>query len=407
MLNFMKQTKGYLRIRVSGFSPERFMNLCSNRDILLWDIVQADGGYEMCISLQGFYKLKSVVHKTRTKVVILERNGLPFLMPVMRRRKVFVGGLILAVVFWYLSTWFVWDIEVEGNYHITTNQLEQFLHTQNIKTGMRKEALDISSLEKELRKEFSLITWTSAKLDGTKLVISVKENDAPILSGLDLEKNITGTDLVSEFEGRIVSMVVRSGVPKVSVGDMVSAGDILVDGKVPVYNDDGTLRENLLTDADGDIVIEHTRTYQYTLPYHHVSKVYTGREEKQPFVRMGNGFEGKIPMEVSYPVYDCVMRVNRPMLFEKLNIPIFSGSYTYREYQNVECRYTQNEAETILYEKLMGFLATLEEKGVQIIEKNVKIDKGDNGWIMHCEFLVQEPAGKSVITDRGEDTVEE
>ena len=97
MLNLLKQTRGYLRIRVSGFSPERFMNLCSNRDVLLWDIVRDGDGYIMCVSLQSFYQLKAIVRKTRTKVVIIERCGLPFLVPVMQKRRVFMAGLILTV----------------------------------------------------------------------------------------------------------------------------------------------------------------------------------------------------------------------------------------------------------------------------------------------------------------------
>lgn len=407
MHNLLKMMRGYLRIHVSGFSPERFMNLCSNRDILLWDIVREEDGYSMCVSLYSFYRLKTIVRKTRTKVVILERCGLPFFVPKMRKRRMFVAGFVLTLVFWYFSTWFVWDIEFTGNYRITTDQLESFLNGQNVRTGMLKNDLNISELEKEIRRQFTLVTWTSAKLDGTKLLISVKENDAPILNETDLKQTVTGTDLVAEFDGKIVSMVVRSGVPAVHIGDEVTAGTVLIDGKVPVYNEDGTVKEYILTDADADIIIEHTRDYEATLPFNHVSKEYTGREKKQHFIRVGDDFEGKIPMESPYLIYDRVMRQSRPVLFEKLNIPIFSGSYTYREYQNVEYEYSLEEAESLLKENLMRFLQTLEEKGVQIIEKNVKIDTSDNGWILRGEFLVEESAGKRVVTDEGEETVEE
>ncbi|MBE5864902.1 MAG: sporulation protein [Lachnospiraceae bacterium] len=407
MLNLLKQTRGYLRIHVSGFSPERFMNLCSNRDILLWDIEQDADGYRMCVSLQSFYRLKAIVRKTRTKVVIIEKCGLPFLVPVMQKRRVFVGGLLLAIAFWYCSTWFVWDIEVDGNYRITTDQLERFLKSRSVRTGMRKDELDIGSLEKEIRKNFTLVTWTSAKLDGTKLLISIKENDAPILSEEDLQKTVTGTDLVTEYGGKIVSMVVRSGVPKAAVGDEIEAGTMLVDGKVPVYNEDGTVREYILTDADADIMLEHIKEFKSTLPYEYVAKEYTGREKKQPYIRIGDNFEGKIPVEDPYLIYDRVMRQSQPLIFEKLDIPIFSGSYTYREYRNVEYEYSLEEAEKLLNEKLMVFLSTLEEKGVQIIEKNVKIDTSDNGWIVHGEFLVHEPVGKRVVTDRGVETSDE
>jgi len=159
MLNLLKQTRGYLRIHVSGFSPERFMNLCSNRDILLWDIEQDADGYRMCVSLQSFYRLKAIVRKTRTKVVIIEKCGLPFLVPVMQKRRVFMAGLILAVAFWYFSTWFVWDVEFSGNYQITTDQLEQFLEEHGIQAGMRKKVLNISELEKELRRQFPLVIF--------------------------------------------------------------------------------------------------------------------------------------------------------------------------------------------------------------------------------------------------------
>ena len=407
MLNLLKKMRGYLRIHVSGFSPERFMNLCSNRDILLWDIVQEKDGYRMCVSLHSFYKLKTIVRKTRTRVVIVERCGLPFFVPVMRKRRMFVVGLLLAIGFWYISTWFVWDVEFTGNYQITTDQLEEFLEEQGVRTGIRKKELNISELEKELRRQFTLVTWTSAKLDGTKLLIDIKENDAPILTENDLKQTVTGTDLVSEYEGRIASIVVRSGVPKVSVGDEVTAGTILVDGKVPVYNEDGTVREYILTDADADIVIEHIRTFETELPYVYEKREYTGREKEQSFIRIGDGYEGKIPMESPYLICDRVMRLERPLFFEKLNIPVFCGAYTYREYQNIEYKYSKEEAEKLFAEKLIQFLQTLEQKGVQIIEKNVKIDTSDNEWVMYGEFLVQEPAGKRAVTDNVEEVIEE
>ncbi len=407
MLDILKYIRGYLRIRVAGFSPERFMNLCSNKDILLWNIEKKPDGYVMCISLQSFYRLKPIVKKTGTRVVILERCGLPFFVPVMRKRRVFLMGLMLAAAFWYASTWFVWDIEITGNYRITTDQLQSFLKQQNVREGMRREALDIGSLEKEIRRQFSLVTWTSAKLDGTKLIISIKENDAPILESGEETEETTGTDLVAEYDGTIVSMVVRKGVPLVRIGDTVEKGTVLVDGKVPVYNEDATLREYLFTDADADIVLEHTTNYQETLPFDYVDREYTGREKRQLFLRVGENFEGKISIERPFLLYDTVMRQRRTVLFEKLDIPVFSGSYTYREYYNVEHEYTLEEAETLLKEKLIVFIQSLDEKGVQIIEKNVRIDTSDSGWTLYGEFLVQEAAGQRAATDRGEEIVEE
>ncbi|MGN0166843.1 MAG: sporulation protein YqfD [Acetatifactor sp.] len=407
MIEFLKYMKGYLRIRVWGFSPERFMNLCSNKGILLWNIVREGDVYYMNINLKGFWELRPIVKKTGTRVVILERYGLPFLLPRLMQRKIFVAGLFLAVFFWMWSSLYVWDIELEGNYQITTDVFQTFLEENDVVIGMRKEKLDIETLEKEIRRRFSQITWASARLSGTKLIIAVKENDAPIVT--EEKEETKGTDLVSEYDGTVVSIIVRSGVPMVKAGDVVEKGTVLVDGKVPVYNEDATIREYYLVDADADIILEHTRSFSARLAFDYIKKEYTGREKKSYYLRFGER-ELKLPQDNAYLVQDSLIRESRPLLFEKLSIPVYLGSKTDREYQNVEYDYTLEEARNKLNEKLIAFIASLEEKGVQIIEKDVKIDTNSGSWVISGEFLVREPVGKStdtVMPDTGEARIDE
>ncbi len=407
MIEFLKYMRGYLRIRVWGFSPERFMNLCSNKGILLWDIVPEGETYTMCINLKSFRALRPIVRKTGTRVVILERYGLPFFLSRLRSRKLFVAGLFLAVAFWIVSALFVWDIELEGNYRITEDVFQTFLSEQQVKIGMYKESLDIESLEKEIRRRFPQITWASAKLSGTKLVISVKENDAPILK--EEVQGREGRDLVSEYDGTVVSVIVRSGVPMVKAGDVVEKGAVLVDGKVPVYNDDTTVREYLPVDADADIILEHITNFSARLDFDYIKKEYTGREKKSHYLRVGEK-ELKWPGEDAYLVQDSLIRESRPLVFEKLSVPVFFGSKTEREYQNVEYEYTLEEAEQALNEKIIAFIASLQEKGVQIIEKDVKIDTNSGSWVIYGEFLVREPVGTSVetvIPNTGEASINE
>ena len=393
MVKLLKYLRGYLRIRLWGFSPERFMNLCSNREILLWDITKEGDEYVMCISLRSFYRLKPIVKKTGTRVAILERYGLPFLLPKLLKRKTFLAGFLFTILFWIGSSLFIWDIELVGNYQITEDMFQSFLMEQNVKVGMRKEKLDIESLEKDIRKAFSQVTWTSVKLSGTKLEISIKENDAPII--VEQNENGGGKDLVSECDGVIVSMIVREGVPKVAIGDTVEPGTILVEGSIPVYNEDTTVREYQYVQSDADIMVEHTRTFQEKLPFDYIKKEYTGRTKKKYFLRFG---EKKLAMPENQPflVYDSLIKESCPLAFEKLGIPLFWGSYTHREYQNVECEYTLEQAETILNEKLNTFLITLEEKGVQIMKKNVKIDTSGGMWVIDATLQVRELVGKCV-----------
>lgn len=78
---------GICEIRVWGFAPQRFINLCSNKGILLWNIEKQDDVYIMCVSLESFYRLRSIARKTKVRVVISERYGLPFFCRICNGEK--------------------------------------------------------------------------------------------------------------------------------------------------------------------------------------------------------------------------------------------------------------------------------------------------------------------------------
>ena len=398
MVEWLNYTKGYLRIRVKGFSPERFMNLCSNKGIVLWDIRKNKDAYEMCIGLKNFYELRPIARKTRTGVVILERYGLPFLLPGLRKRKMFLAGFVLALAFWIGSTGLIWQIEYNGNYQITDDMLQRFLKEEQIHVGMSQTSLNIEELEKSLRRAFPQITWTSVKLVGTRLVLDIKENDVPMVA--TIEEAGESCDLITPCGGRIISMIVRKGIPKVAVGEEVEAGAVLVEGTVPIYNDDATVRDYHYVHADADIVLEHGVHFEESIDDCYIDRQYTGRNVKRGFLRVGDK-EWKLPEGKPFLKYDSVTLEKQPDLFKQFSIPICWGSITHREYQNIEHAYTKEEAENLLYEKCNIFLSTLEEKGVQIIEKDVKIDRNGDSWILLGDFLVEESVGvEAVITNQ-------
>lgn len=401
MVGFISWLRGFVRIRVSGLSVERFMNLCGHRNILLWDVVRKEEYWEMCISIKAFRLLRPIVRKTGTKVVITERCGLPFFIHKMGVRKIFVAGLILCFVFWYSSANFIWKIKISGNLKITEEQLRDYLEESQVSIGTSKKRIDIEQLEKNIRMEFAEITWTSIKIDGTVLCLDIKENDG--IKVLNDEED-GAYNLISHVEGEIYSMVVRAGIPKVKQGDLVSADTILVEGKIPVYNDDGTVREYLYRKADADILIKHTIEYAYSIPNTHIEKIYTGRNRGYSFLCIGEK-EFSLHNAKPFCMYDCVKQETTPSLLKDLHLPISWGRFTYREYMNTECLYSKEEAKALLEENLLHFLAGLEEKGVQIIEKDVTIVNNTDKYEIMGNIVVAEPATCFVEINRAEDNI--
>ncbi len=396
MLQFIQFLRGYVCIRVWGYSPERFMNLCSNHDIFLWDIKNCGEYYTMCITVSGFRRLKGIVKKTGTKVAIQKRCGLPFFVPGMKRRKIFLLGLIGSLAFWVWMSTFIWAVDVKGNFSVSEDVFMDFLKRQDVYVGMKRDRVNIEELEKKIRQEFDIVTWTSAKIDGTRLEIQIKENEVDSGGETQEQENRFGSDLVAEEDGQIVSMVTRAGVPQVAVGAEVKKGDILVAGSVPVYNEDTTVRRYQYYDADADVLISRNLIQTEEIPLSYRKKQYTGEEKKEFLLGiMDKELIFRIG-RVKYENYDKVTDKRQVKLLDNFYLPLYYGSSVNREYVFHDHIYTDGEIKRIFSEKLIKFVQGLEEKGVQIMKKNVTIDKKNKKWQMCVNLQIVEQTGKNI-----------
>ena len=209
---------------------------------------------------------------------------------------------------------------------------------------------------------------------------------------------------MAQNDGVITEMIVRSGVPKVTTGSEVAKGDILVEGRIPIYAEDGTVREYRPVVSDADIRMEHTGTFEVYLPADYIQKKYTGREKTYYFLHFGDR-EWSPKVKSGYLQYDSIRDTCPVKVLEYLHIPCTLGRTTYREFQKTEYSYTAQEAKAVLQKKILDFLESLDEKGVQIISKDVKIETKCAGWTAHGELTLREAAG--VLTDSVPEMVED
>lgn len=400
MLQVIRFLKGYLSIKVWGFSTERFINLCGNHNIFLWDIVNHGDYYTMCISLKGFYQLKSITRKTGTRVVITSRYGLPFLTMRIKKRKIFMAGFLGSILFWIWMSGFIWNVDIQGNLYITDDVFQDFLSQSGIEAGMKKSRVDIETLEKSIRNEFDIVTWTSAKIDGTKLIIQVKENDLiQNNTAEDSTDTEEGYDIVADKNGTVVSIITRSGVPAVSEGDEVEAGDLLVEGCIPIYNEDTTVKRYEYCRADADILLKYSFSVTEELKETYIRRNYTGNEIKRNYL-MISGKKLALPLfGKQFELSDAIESQNRISLFGGYDLPVYFGKTVIKEYTEEENIYTKAEIKVKFEEKIQKLIQTLEEKGVQIIEKNVTINKNKGIWKLKVDFTVTELAGKEQRTE--------
>ena len=410
LLSLIKYMMGYLRVQVTGYAPERFLNLCSNHNILMWQMRRIEDGYEFYISLKGFRQLKPFLKKTRTKVRILERHGIPFKMHRYRKRKLFFAGVVIFFLFLFLLSNYIWNIEIDGNSSVTDDNLLQFLGENQSGFGALKSDIDCSGLEEKIRLKYKNIIWASAQISGTKLTIQIKEN---LVNGETKDDaDDTPKDICATKDAVIKSIVTRTGTPLVKEGDSVKTGDILVSGKIDIYNDNGEITGYDYCVSDADIYGCTTDAYFDSFKRKYKEKTYTGNTKKRYALEIA-GRTLHIPMrKVSYPLYEKTTDYRQLHICSDFYLPFVWCIDTYQEYQLTEQKYTKAQAQKLANEHLKAYLRKIKEKNIQILEKNVIINVNENycrvkGTIQMCEKLdhmapteiLPDPADERSITD--------
>lgn len=393
MLHWIQYIRGYVVIRVWGYSVERLLNLCGNHDILVWEIEDHGDYHTMHVSIEGFFALKPLLKKTGTRVAILHRYGLPFFMSKMLARKIFVAGLLGCILFWCLTSRFIWDIRIEGNLSLTEDVLLDYLEERGIHTAMKKSELEIEPLEQALREDYDLITWTSAQLKGTTLLIRIKENDMPVYEA-NTPKEEQGVDLTAARDGVVTYIITRKGVPLVAKGQSVQAGDVLVSGAVPVYNEDSTVRRYQFVEADADIVLRYAKEITLEEAVTYEEKLYTGETIGIPVLGVGEKALSFRFLGIPYEYYDISEEKKQVQLLDHLYLPFYYGKRTVQEYEIAIKKHTDDEMKVLLQARWDKIIETLKEKGVQIAKKNVTIKKNDEKWVLNASLQLEETAVK-------------
>ncbi len=382
--------KGYVRVLLKGKEILRLFNMCKTHGIILRNIKHEEDGVCCNILVKDLFQMIPLFKKTYTKIKVMEKVGIPFLLQKLRRRICFLLCLFGCLLLLNAVDGYVWAIEYIGNSHISNDELKDFIQMQNIYYGIAKDELQMEELEKSLREEFPIVTWTSIYLEGTKLCVEIKENEVK-----HYEKDVTckGSNLVATEAGTVTSIITRSGVPKVKAGDQVEVGQILVEGLVPVYDEALTVIDYQVYEADADVYLNTLMSYSDCIEKRYSIMEYTGRVQNCFFIEVG-GKRYEIPgFMKNFELYEKISQKWQSSILEDIYLPLFYGTVFYKEYQLCYLEHTQNEMETMLYDNFRHFMETLEGKGVQIIEKNVKISNDTKSMYMKGELLVNKKTG--------------
>ena len=329
--------RGYIKIHIEGYFIERFINMCKLKDIYLWNIKKQNNIYLTTnIGIKDFKKIKNIANKTKCKVRIDKKRGIPFIFNKYKKRKIFAVMLILIFTSIFILSKFIWNIEVKitGN-KIQEEEIISSLKDSGLYIGERKSNIDIKEIVNNIRLERNDIAWIGIEIKGTNAIVNVVEaEEKPEIVDEDEYCNV-----ISDKEAKITKINVTNGTAMVKQGDVVKKGSLLIGGWM-----EGKYTGTRFTRASGEIeaLVWYTEKAKVNLKEQTMEK--TGNEEKKYAININNFRINLYKTLSKFEKYDTIYTSKKLRLFSNFYIPVELIECNNFEIKETEINYTEEEA---------------------------------------------------------------
>ena len=372
---------GYLKLSVEGYYIERFINICKNNKITIWNL-KRNKEIELCLNVRisEFKKICEIAKKTKCKIKIKNKKGIPFLLHKYKKRKMFLILLILITCFIGFSSNFVWNVEIKEE---NGKKLEN-IENAGLKTGILKSKVKTKEIINNIRLQRKDVAWIGIELKGTNAIVKlVKADEKPEI----IDEN-EYCSIVSNKSGIITKISAQTGTANVKVGDIVKENDILINGWM-----EGKFTGIRYVHAKGEIEAKVWHTKHKKNLYNTTQTIETGNTEKKYEMKINN-FKINFYKNLSkFKIYDTIETENKFKIFSDFYLPISFVKKINKEQEKVQKKYSLEEAKSIGIKELQEELDKEIENKDNIVNKNINTYEQEDGVDIYVTYEVLENIG--------------
>jgi similar to stage IV sporulation protein len=214
-----------VEVRLTSAEPERALRRLAEKFTLSGIVWEDDLTVRFAVLRKEWTLISALAENGTDRYEFVSIRGLPFLL-----RKCFAYPVICAVIGLTLfATWYIpgriFFIQVEGNRHISTEQILECAETCGLCFGSAREALRSEQIKNQLLERMPELSWVGVNTVGCRAVITVQERQVEQMGESPLPGNIVaGCDAV------ITSVTATAGNTLVDIGAAVKRGDVLITG---------------------------------------------------------------------------------------------------------------------------------------------------------------------------------
>ena len=218
--------KGMLEISVEGVNLEKFINRCNQNGVVMYNVTREKYDFLRCtINLNDFKTIARVNRELKCRIRVKKRYGAKFFFNRLKKRKAFVIGAAIFVIFLTILSSSIWRIDIEGIDRIYAGKIIDVVNEMNAGIGIFKAKCDTKALELQIKKALPEVDWVIVDINGVVMNIKVVET----VDGVEMIDK-TPCSIISEVTGEIVSINALKGDAAVKAGDKIVPGQLLING---------------------------------------------------------------------------------------------------------------------------------------------------------------------------------
>ncbi len=376
---------GYLKISVEGYYIERFINICKNKNITIWNLKRnKEIRIFLNVRINEFKELRKIAKKTRCKIKIENKKGFPFLLHKYKKRKMFLVCLIIVLCLVGFSSNFVWNVDIREENNQELENIAQDIENAGLTIGNLKSKIDTKEIINKIRLQRNDIAWMGIELKGTNAIVKiVKSNEKPEI----IDEN-EYCSIISDKAGVITKINTQTGTANVKVGDTVKKGDVLINGWM-----EGKFTGIRYVHSKGEIEAKVWYTKNKKILYNSTGTQETGKKENKYSIKFNNFKINFYKTLSKFKIYDTIETENKLRIFSDFYLPISIIKTTNNELEEVHKNYSIEEAKKVGIEELQKQLDEEIENKDKIVNKNINAYEKEDGVDIYVTYEVLENIG--------------
>ena len=376
-VKFVRILFGYVRVRVSGEHPERFLNLCANNGIAVWNVKRRDEILLCSVFARDYKRIRRLRKRSRVRLRIRYRRGIPFVIHRYRYRKGIIVGALIFALFLGLMPKLVWSVEVCGNERVSTAEILSVANQIGIKNGAKISSLDTENMRLDFLIKMPELSWSAINIEGSRVTIDVRERLSP-----ELVEDKSPCNLVATADGIITKVYVKKGSAAVKVGDAVRKGDVVALGTVE-YGDLSTV----LCHAMGEVYAQTDRKITVTVPLTETKLIPTGKNETRRVFQL---FGVYLPLYLGSVKYDYTATASEKTLQSgEVVLPVSIIEAEFREVKKTTVKLSLDDAKKRAKTELK-LLEAEQLKGAKIKKKSITFTETEDAIIITADYVCEE-----------------